>query len=296
MPGEYLNVLLIEDNPGDVRLFQEALREAFADSFHLSHCSSFAQALEELAKLSHDVMVVDLGLPDAWGLDVVQRARIAAPGVPVVVLTSRIDEGLGVRALQEGAQDYLIKGELDPHLLSRALRYAIERHRAKLALQSESLMDELTKLYNRRGFMTLAGSHVQLADRMRTPFALAFVDLDDMKQINDTLGHLEGDRALNEAANLLRGCVRQSDIVARFGGDEFVLLFTTAGADSEARFRKRLVAQLDAVNAQVHRQYRLSLSVGFVTVGFDRWPTLEEVLAEADASMYKEKQQKKGIV
>jgi two-component system cell cycle response regulator len=294
--AEGLKVLLVEDNPGDVRLFQEALKEAHASSFSLSHCSSLTQALDQLAKAPQDVVVVDLGLPDACGIDVVQRARMTAPGVPLVVLTSRIDEALGVQALHEGAQDYLIKGELDPHLLSRALRYAIERHRAQLALQNESLLDELTKLYNRRGFMTLAGSQVKLAERTRSPFAVAFFDLDGMKQINDTLGHLEGDRALIEVAGLLRACVRQSDIVARFGGDEFVLLLTTTARDAEAGFRKRLQDQLAALNAQAGRQYRLSFSVGFVTVGFDGWLSLEDVLAEADASMYREKQQRKGLV
>jgi diguanylate cyclase (GGDEF)-like protein len=293
--AENLNILLVEDNPGDIRLFKEALKEAYASKFGLVHCSSLAQALDQLQTAHPDVIVVDLGLPDAFGIDVVRRTRIRAPAVPVVVLTSRVDEALGLQALHEGAQDYLIKGELDARLLARALRYAIERHRMQVALQSESLMDELTKLYNRRGFMALAGSHIKSAERTRTSFALVFIDLDGMKHINDTLGHLEGDHALIEAAGLLSRAVRQSDILARFGGDEFVLLLTTAEKDSQEVIRHRLQEQLDACNALPGRRYRLSFSVGVVTAGVDRWLTLEDLVAEADAMMYRQKQQKKGL-
>ena len=220
MSAEDISVLLVEDNPGDACLFREALKEAYGSKFNLVHCTTLAQALRFLGNTQPDVIVVDLGLPDALGIEVVKRTHGMAPTVPLVVLTSRADDALGLQALNAGAQDYLVKGELDPRLLSRALRYAMERQRMRLALQSESLLDELTRLYNRRGFLVLAGNHFKLAERTRQPFALVFIDLDGMKQINDTLGHIEGDRALVEAAELLSSCVRQSDIVARFGGDE----------------------------------------------------------------------------
>jgi diguanylate cyclase (GGDEF)-like protein len=293
VPAERLKILLVEDNPGDARLFNEALNEAHAPDFELIHCASLAQALERLPAAQPDVIVVDLGLPDAFGIDVVRRTRMGAPAVPVVVLTSRTDEALGLQALHEGAQDYLIKGELDPRLLTRALRYAIERQRMQAALQSESLTDELTKLHNRRGFMALAGSHIKSAEHTQRPFALVFIDLDGMKDVNDTLGHVEGDRALVEAASLLGRCVRQTDIVARFGGDEFVLLLTTAENDWENSIRHRLQQQVDATNAQPGRRYRLSFSVGVVTADPGRWLTLEDLVAEADAMMYRQKHRKK---
>jgi len=292
--ADRLNILLVEDNPGDARLFKEALNEAYALNFVLHHCTSLAQALERLPTVQADVIVVDLGLPDAFGIDVVRRTRMGAPAVPVVVLTSRTDEALGLQALHEGAQDYLIKGELDPRLLTRALRYAIERHRMQATLQTESLTDELTRLHNRRGFMALAGSHMKSAERTKKPFALVFIDLDGMKDVNDTLGHVEGDRALVEAASLLSRCVRQTDIVARFGGDEFVLLLTSAENDWEDCIRRRLQSQVDASNARPGRRYQLSFSVGIVRAEPDRWLALEELVAEADAMMYRQKQKKKG--
>jgi diguanylate cyclase (GGDEF)-like protein len=134
------------------------------------------------------------------------------------------------------------------------------------------------------------------AERTKKPFALVFIDLDGMKDVNDTLGHVEGDRALVEAAGLLSRCVRQTDIVARFGGDEFVLLLTTAENDWEDCIRRRLQSQVDASNAQPGRRYRLSFSVGVVRAEPDRWLALEQLVAEADAMMYRQKQKKKGPV
>jgi len=293
MPDEIVSILLVEDNPGDVRLLKEALKEAYASRFDLIHCQSLGRALDYLTQASPSVIVVDLGLPDASGLEVVKKVRAAALTVPVVVLTSRADETLGLQALHDGAQDYLIKGELDGNLLSRALRYAIERHRMQEALRNESLIDELTQLYNRRGFLTLAGNHLKLAERMQSIFSLVFIDLDGMKKINDSFGHLAGDRALIETAELLGKCVRQSDIVARLGGDEFVLLLTTVGDDTDSLIRRRLQEQLDSLNAQPGRQYTLCFSIGIVTTIANGSVTLETLLTEADSLMYRQKQDRK---
>lgn len=294
MPFEDLRILLVEDNPGDAGLIRHALKDAYESRFELVHYTSLTEALEYLSQAHPDVIVVDLGLPDVCGIDVVKLTRAGAPATPVVVLTGQSDQALGLQALQEGAQDYLIKGELDPRLLSRALRYAIERHRMQVALQSESVIDELTKLYNRKGFLALADNHLRLAERTRQPLSLAFIDLDGMKQINDTLGHLAGDRALVETAGLLTRCIRRSDILARFGGDEFVMLLTSVGPDAQAAIERRVQLQLDTCNAQPDRLYRLALSVGIVTVNFSDRPTLEALLRQADTLMYKEKKRKKS--
>jgi len=212
-----------------------------------------------------------------------------------VVLTGRDDEAVGLQALQQGAQDYLIKSELDGRLLSRALRYAIERNRMQAALQSESLVDELTGLYNRRGFLALAGNQLKTAARTCQPVALVYIDLDGMKQINDRLGHLAGDRALIEAAAVLSRCVRESDILARLGGDEFVMLLTTSREQAELLIRERLPRQLEACNGQPGRQYELSFSVGAISAVADQQRSLEELMDEADARMYRQKELKRKM-
>lgn len=124
-----LRILLVEDNPGDARLIRETLRDAGSLAFELEHADRLGAALPRLAARDVDVVLLDLSLPDAHGLETVTRALAAAPGVPIVVLTGLDDERVAIQAVQAGAQDYLVKGQVEPGVLSRALRYALERKR-----------------------------------------------------------------------------------------------------------------------------------------------------------------------
>jgi diguanylate cyclase (GGDEF)-like protein/PAS domain S-box-containing protein len=137
-------LLLVEDNAGDARLFREMLNEYGGHAAELTIVESMCDAEMHLAKNSSDMILLDLGLPDAQGLDAVRRARLAAPRVPLVVLTGMDDESLATSALQEGAQDYLIKGQIDPRGLLRALRYAVERKMMEDALFVEKERAEVT--------------------------------------------------------------------------------------------------------------------------------------------------------
>src|SRR5690606_33602884 len=113
-------------------------------------------------------------------------------------------------------------------------------------LQKLSHRDDLTGLHNRRGFLIQAEQLLKLAWRQQTPFVLVFMDLDHLKAINDTFGHAEGNRALIEAADVMRRCFRQSDLLARFGGDEFTALALGSGEADDALIRARLNGALDA--------------------------------------------------
>jgi PAS domain S-box-containing protein len=127
-------LLLVEDNPGDARLLREMFKEQGSHDTEVTHVESLAEAEKHLAAREFDIILLDLGLPDAEGLGAVRRARAAAPRVPLVVLTGLDDESLAVQALQEGAQDYLVKGQIESRGLLRALRYAIERKNMEEAL------------------------------------------------------------------------------------------------------------------------------------------------------------------
>jgi signal transduction histidine kinase len=129
-----LQVLVVEDNAGDARLIREMFSKERRDSFELTHLSRMSDAVIHLAKGGVDVVLLDMGLPDEHGLDTVRRSLAAAPDVPVIVLTGLDDEALAAEAMKEGAQDYLIKGQIESRALPRALRHAIERHR----LQTEA--------------------------------------------------------------------------------------------------------------------------------------------------------------
>jgi len=138
VPGprpEIIKVLLIEDNPGDARLVKEMLVDAGVNKFSLTHVGLFSEGLSLIRNESHQVILLDLSLPDGHGLDIIRQVCAAAPHLPVVILTGLDDETIAIRAVQEGAEDYLVKGQMDGNLLARAIRYAIERKRAEEALR-----------------------------------------------------------------------------------------------------------------------------------------------------------------
>src|SRR6204780_4116887 len=147
MKKRALKVLLVEDNAGDVRLLREMFNKETPDSFELTHFLRISEAVVHLAKGGVDIVLLDMGLPDGHGLDTVRRAHAAAPGVPLIVLTGLDDEALAAEAMKEGAQDYLIKGQIENRALPRALRHAIERHRMQaetdlIRIQQVQLRDE----------------------------------------------------------------------------------------------------------------------------------------------------------
>jgi two-component system cell cycle response regulator len=261
--------------------------------FLIAHVADLNLAAERLSSDTADVLLVDLGSKQRQGSAYVQAARAVAPDTPMVVLAEDEDELLAVEALRQGVQDFLDKQHLDRLALVRSLRYSIERHRLQKNLQNLSLIDDLTGLYNRRGFLALAEQHLRMIQRKGAAL-LIYLDLDDLKLINDSCGHLEGNRALIVTANVLRACFRQSDILARLGGDEFCVLMTDAGQDSAQLVRKRLQQRTDFINELTSWNFRLSLSVGIADVPVVHQPSLDQLLRVADTHMYAEKRRKQS--
>ncbi len=158
-----------------------------------------------------------------------------------------------------------------------------------------SLVDSLTGLNNRRGFFHLANQQLKVARRTANEALIIFVDVDDMKWINDTFGHKEGDRALIGTAEVLRSTFRESDILGRIGGDEFAVLALEADQDEAAEILERLSRALEQHNEAAGRDYRLSLSRGVVTCPPDNPVPLEKLMAEADSRMYDHKRSKTRV-
>ncbi len=183
-------------------------------------------------------------------MEAVRKVQLAAPAVPLVVLTGLDDEASAIQALHAGAQDYLIKGQMNTSLLVRALRYALERHGLQMALRKESTIDELTGLANRRGFLMLAEQHAMLAKRTGEHFVVAFIDMDRFKPINDTLGHQAGDAAIAEIADVLRVCFRDRTFSAASAAMSSPRCCPPPSDNSEASIRQRLSEELQTRNAQ----------------------------------------------
>jgi len=167
-----------------------------------------------------------------------------------------------------------------------------ERKRLEEELRALSLIDELTGLYNRRGFLTLAGQQLKIAERTKRQQLLLFADLDDLKRINDQLGHALGDQALRDTAQIFKDTFRTSDILARMGGDEFALLAVDASDSYAALLSKRLQEASSACNARLGRRFSLSLSIGIALYNPGQPRSIDELLSEADRLMYRQKTKK----
>lgn len=281
-----IQILMVEDNIEYAKAVQLILGEVSAEAFVLMHVTCVADAMKQLDGRVFDVILLDMNLPDSTGYETFANVHTYAPDIPIVVMSSIDDTSLAIQTVREGAQDYLVKGEEALKPLTRVIHYAIERQKAQSRLQNLSLVDELTGIYNRRGFMTIAYQQAKLAQRTHTPWAIVFADVDGLKKINDTYGHPEGDQALREVARLLKSTFRESDVIARIGGDEFAVLAYSATEAAASSFTNRLHNIINKLNATPDRKYHLAISLGLAYYDPDNPHRVEEVLAQADAAMY----------
>ena len=288
-----IHVLLVEDNPGDVRLLQELLRDGpSAAAFTLEHCADLEAGLERPDSVSPSIVLLDLGLPDSQGLDTFRLMRQRFPDVPIVVLSGETDEAVALGAVQEGAEDFLLKQDLNPRLLARTLRYSIERHELKEQLQYLATHDPLTGTYNRRYFNSSIEAELARSQRYSHPIGFLMIDVNRFKEINDRHGHQIGDAVLKQVAGFLVSQLRAVDLVVRYGGDEFLLVLpeTNGEADEVAARLRRGSSELTQAHPALDAPITLS-------VGASHWDpqssqSITEVLAEADERMYEDKRRR----
>jgi two-component system, cell cycle response regulator len=286
-------ILLVEEEPRDLTALRDTLEAMEDPKYKVEWVEELSRALQRLSLGGVDVVLLDLNLPDSEGLATFERAKAFAPDVPILVLTSMDDQEIAMRTVQAGAQDYLVKGRVDENVLVRSIRYAMERHRLISALRSLSLIDDLTGLYNRRGFMDLGDQHLRLARRTGRTLTLVYVDLDRFKAVNEAHGHHVGDRGLLEVTEILKTTFRGSDILARVGGDEFAVLALEASGEDAETLVRRLRDGVESFNETGGEPFELSISVGVARYEDASRMRLDELLARADAAMYEEKRVKR---
>jgi diguanylate cyclase (GGDEF)-like protein len=292
-----VKVLLVESDRDALDEWRGQLGDVRAGAgIEMEWAGELSQALARLSQGGVDAILLDLELPDSQGMVTFERTFAFAPDVPIIVLTDTADEGVGVSTVQGGAQDFLVKQEIMPSVLARSVRHAIERHRLLSALRSLSLIDDLTGLYNRRGFADLGEQYLKLARRTGRGVTMVFLDLDRFKTINDSLGHHVGDRALLRTADIMKATFRRSDIIARLGGDEFAVLALEASGESAELLIDRLRERFRDFNHVSREPYQLSVSIGLARHDGDMRVRLEDLVAEADNAMYEEKRRKRKAV
>jgi len=223
--------------------------------------------------------------------DITERKRIEQE---LQEYRARLEELVAIRTAELQRANELLEQDIAARKITEqdlALK-AQELAASNAALENLSLIDDLTGLYNRKGFLALADHRMAAAMREGDAFSVAFIDLDDLKTINDTFGHETGNHALIEVAGVLKESFRQSDILGRIGGDEFAVFILHADENETAGIQRRVQQHLDACNAALNRRYRLSFSIGIISCGSAKGSDIEGLLGKADALMYEQKRAK----
>ncbi|MCA1598311.1 MAG: GGDEF domain-containing response regulator, partial [Chloroflexi bacterium] len=299
MTGTSLHILIVEDNLADARFAREMLGEAPGAVYTVTHVERLADAVDSLAHGGVDAILLDLSLPDAHGLEAVARLHAIAPRVPIVVVSGADDPALAVAGVRVGAQDYLVKGQVDSAALVRALRYAMERQRVDDRLNHLAHHDTLTDLPNRALLYDRLRQALAHARRHDLPLAVLFIDLDGFKDVNDTRGHDTGDVLLQETARRLKSCTREGDTVARFGGDEFAVLLPDIKEDGDAAIVARRMLDVLALPFPTGAcESRVTASIGIgvypsqggAGAEGDGGDGGDTIVKSADTAMYKAKE------
>jgi two-component system cell cycle response regulator len=261
-----ITVLAVEDDDDDADLLAFAFTQTKDRRYETQRVRSLAEFLDQAERVKPDIVLLDLHLPDSRGIETVRRALVGAHGVPIVVLTGSEGTEIGLKAIEAGAQDFVPKTELLSPLLSRAVDFAIQRGQIAQAREQEALHDHITGLPNRLAFFRQLDAAVARADRDGRPFAVAFIDLDGFKLINDNFGHAAGDEVLATVGRRCRACSRANDHLGRLGGDEFVILLDGASdIDQAINAATRYTSTIEesiSLQAAANTPVRVGASVG----------------------------------
>ena len=310
-PTVAIKILIVDDTPDNLRLLTQILE---SEGYCVYKALNGKMALQGVCRNPPDLILLDIRMPDMSGYEVCQqlKASTTTAHIPIVFISALDQMDEKVRAFEVGGQDYITKPFHPLEVLMRVKNQLLirqqhqqlqkqnqcleqeiaERLKVEAEVRQLALTDELTALYNRRGFFLLAGQQLKMAQRTQLPCGLLFADVDGLKQINDTFGHEIGDRVIVDAAQLLKQTFRDADIIARLGGDEFAVLISDY-SDALDVLCLRLQANIDQFNQAASRCYQLSMSVGIQVCDFIDDASLEQLLTQADKLMYEHKRLKR---
>jgi len=282
-----LRILVIDHDPVDraaaeQALFTGGIARGDQAGYHVESVTTLAAGLRSLSGGGFDAVLLELSLPDSDGIQTLRRLRASYPDVPVVVLTRLDDAALGVQAVQAGAQDFLVKERIHPHVLVRVVRYACERHRVQSA--ELGIIDSLTQLYSLRGFTAVADQVFRIGRRASRGVVVLVVKTD----ATPSEGAEDGDGGEREArllrtGALLRTTFRASDVIGRIGPDLFGVVAVDAPEETISRIIERVNDAVGEANAWPDGVG--SLTVGATPLGATETASVVELIARASRAM-----------
>jgi len=288
---EFSGKILIADDDPDFR--HMLVRRAERMGLDITEVSDGSKAITALRSYRFDVLILDLYMPGQTGIEVFQAARRLDPEIQALVLTGNATVETAVEALRSGAYDYLVKPLESLAVFELSLTRALEhrhllRENARLFAEVERLAitDPLTGLFNRHKLNESLVVEVERGLRYERPLAAIMIDLDDLKRINDRLGHPMGDTVLRQVAQGIKSQVRKVDIPTRYGGDEFVVILPEADADEATRVANRIYHRIQEIPFEGDLPISVSIGVAELTAGVE---TPESFLHEVDRALYESK-------
>lgn len=280
-------ILLIDDDRLQYRITQQHFKAFRSAAYTLEWSATYEDGLAKLLAGGHAACLLDYRLGQRDGLELIREARAKGCDVPIIFLTAETGESVDIEAMNSGALDYLVKGEINPHMLERSLRYALKLGETLTALRNLATHDQLTGLLNRREFDRIITEEAERSKRFGHTFALILVDIDHFKQVNDRHGHLAGDAVLREVARRLQRGLRSVDRLARFGGEEFVLVLMETDEAKAVALAERLRGQVAAEPFEAGTAAPLPVTISAGVAVFPRdGATIPAVIDAADKALY----------
>jgi diguanylate cyclase (GGDEF)-like protein len=305
MLGDKKSILIIEDNIADSRLIKELLSETSYSIYSIETAFCLSDGIEKISKKEFDAVLLDLSLPDSEYSNTVLNFIQKSKNSPVIILAGLDDLDIAIKSLNDGAQDYLVKGQLDDKLLKRSIHYAIERK--KLEVEKRKFESELNDLKNKYQFLSFHDSLTGLYNRMYfeeelkrinsdigrfKPVTIVTIDINNLKAVNDKDGHDEGDILIKETTKILSLFTRKTDFIARIGGDEFCAILLKADMAVANKRKEELIEKINAYNTQ-NKEIKIDIAIGIASTQEDDNNSIYEVVKRSDELMYVNKKQMK---
>ena len=300
-------VLLVEDDRDYAGIVKDYLAQKSTDAgtgFRVEHETTLSAAIQRLEQGDIHVILLDMDLPDCKGINTLLELRPHTAHLPIIILSGTDDERFILEALRQGAQEYLVKEKVNAALLTRTIQTARERQRivtqqndsAAQKLKSQSVQlellaccDPLTSLLNRRGLERVLEKESARVPPENPEITIILLDLDNFKEVNDTLGHAAGDLLLKEVASKLNSCLRESDYKIRVGGDEFLVLLAESNLSLGIRIAERIRSAISDMSMTfTSSTLRITASLAVVTIP-RKDLLVENLLEKTHSALYKSK-------